>query len=228
GAGSMTMHPHGYLSRVAALCRERGVWLMLDEVLTGFGRTGTTFAYQQEDGVVPDVVALGKGITGGYLPLAATVASEELYAAFLGDYEELKTFFHGHSYSGNQLGCAAARASLALLREVHTPEHIRARAALLDRLAQRFWEHANVGDVRCEGLICAVELVEDFESRRRFPMGRRMGFRVSERAREHGLLTRCIGDVLVLMPPYCITEEQLAQAVEALWQALAAELPEAV
>jgi adenosylmethionine-8-amino-7-oxononanoate aminotransferase len=224
GAGGMMMHPHGYLARLAELCRERGVWLMLDEVMTGFGRTGAMFAFQHEN-VKPDVVALGKGITGGYLPLGATVASEEIFSAFDGTYSDFRTFFHGHSYSGNQLGCAAARASLRLLEDVHTEEHVRGRAAVLEGLAQRFWQHGNVGDVRCEGMICAIELVEDFASCRRFPAERRAGFHVSEAARRHGLLTRCIGDVLVLMPPYCVTDAQLAQAVEALWRALVEVLP---
>ena len=224
GAAGMTMHPHGYLARVAALCRERGVWLMLDEVMTGFGRTGAMFACQHE-GVVPDVLALGKGITGGYLPLAATVASAEIFAAFDGEHSEWRTFFHGHSYSGNQLGCAAARASLRLLEGAHSMEHGRGRAVVMERLAQRFWEHPNVGDVRCEGMICAIELVEDFATRRRFPVERRVGFRVSEAARAHGLITRCVGDVLVLMPPYCVSEEQIARAVEALWHGLCEVLP---
>lgn len=224
GAGSMSMHAPGYLARIAEMCRARGVWLLLDEVLTGFGRTGAMFAAHHE-GVQPDVVALGKGITGGYLPLAATLASEEIYAAFLGEYEEWKTFFHGHSYSGNQLGCAAARASLQLLHTVHPLEHIGSRAAVLRSLAQRFWEHPQVGDVRCEGLICAIELVEDFATARRFPAGRRVGYRVCETARQHGVLTRHIGDVLVFMPPFCATEGQLSDAVEGMWQALHAVLP---
>jgi adenosylmethionine-8-amino-7-oxononanoate transaminase len=226
GAGSMSMHVPGYLARVAEMCRARGVWLMLDEVLTGFGRTGAMFAAHHE-AVKPDVVALGKGITGGYLPLAATLADEEIYASFLGGFDDWKTFFHGHSYSGNQLGCAAARASLRLLQTTHTLEHIRSRAAVLRSLVQRFWEHPNVGDVRCEGLICAIELVEDFGTAGRFPAGRRIGYRVCETARKHGLLTRHIGDVLVLMPPYCATEEQLAKAVEALWRALHEVVPPA-
>jgi adenosylmethionine-8-amino-7-oxononanoate aminotransferase len=109
---------------------------------------------------------------------------------------------------------------LRLLGEVHSMEHVRSRATVMERLVQRFWEHPNVGDVRCEGMICAIELVEDFATRRRFPAGSRVGFRVSEAAREHGLITRCVGDVLVLMPPYCVSEEQIAQAVDALWRAL--------
>ncbi len=225
GAGSMAMHPEGYLARVSALCRDRGVWLFLDEVMTGFGRTGEMFAFQKE-GVEPDVVALAKGLTGGYLPLAATVASREIFDAFLGEYAEFKTFFHGHSYCGNQLGAAVARANLALFETVHPIEHIRVKAATLQALAQRFWEHPAVGDVRCEGMICAIELVEDFATRRRFPADRRIGWQVCEAAKKHGLLTRPIGDVLVLMPPYCTTDDQLRSAVEALWLALNEVLPQ--
>ena len=225
GAGSMSMQPAGYLSRVAALCRERGVWLMLDEVLTGFGRTGEMFAFQKEDGVRPDIMAVAKGLTGGYLPLAATIASPEIFDAFLGEFEEFRTFFHGHSYTGNQLGCAAALASLSIFETEHTLEHIRSRAAALEKLVQRFWQHPNVGDVRCAGTICAIELVQDFATRERFPIGRRAGFHVCERAKKHGLLTRPVGDVLILMPPYCATDQQLEAAVDALWQALVAELP---
>jgi adenosylmethionine-8-amino-7-oxononanoate aminotransferase len=192
--------------------------------MTGFGRTGAMFA-TQHDAVLPDVMALGKGITGGYLPLGATVASGEISDAFLGEYEEFKTFFHGHSYSGNQLACAAARASLQLLHDVHPIGHIRALATILSAEAQRFWEHPNVGDVRCEGMICAVEIVRDFTTRERFPIGQRIGFHTCEAARQHGLLTRNIADVLVLMLPYCVTEEQIRQAVESLWQGLCEVLP---
>ncbi len=228
GAGGMAMHPAGYLAQVAQLCRERGVWLMLDEVLTGFGRTGAMFAFQKEDRVAPDIVALAKGLTGGYLPLAATVASGEIYAAFLGEYEDGKTFFHGHSYSGNPLGCAAALASIALLESTHTLAHRATRAATLEQLAQRFWQHPNVGDVRCEGMICAIELVQDFATRERFPAALRIGVQVCEKARAHGLLTRPVGDVLVLMPPYCTTGEELAAMAEALWLALSEVLPTVV
>ncbi len=225
GAGSMAMHPAGYLARVAALCRERGVWLLLDEVLTGFGRTGAMFAFQKEEDVRPDVIALAKGLTGGYLPLAATLASAEIFDAFLGEYGEFKTFFHGHSYTGNQLGCAAALASLSLFETTHSLAHIRGRAELLAQFAQRFWQHPHVGDVRCEGTLCAIELVRDFITRERFPAARRVGHRVCERARRSGLLTRPVGDVLVLVPPYCATDAQLASAVDALWNALVGELP---
>lgn len=219
GAGFMSMHPHGYLKRAAEICKEHGAWLFLDEVLTGFGRTGEAFAFQHED-VLPDVVALGKGITGGYLPFAATVTSGEIFEAFLGEYEEFKTFFHGHSYSGNQLGAAAAHASLRLLRTEHSLNHIQGRAQALFEAAQRLWSHSSVGDVRCEGMICAVELVADFHRRTPFPAASRIGWKVCEAAKSRGLLTRPIGDVLVLMPPYCITDSEIGKAVDALAQAI--------
>jgi len=223
----MTMHPDGYLERAAALCRARGVWLVLDEVMTGFGRTGTMFAFQKEKDVQPDLVALAKGLTGGYLPVAATLAAPEIFDAFLGEFSELKTFFHGHSYTGNALGCAAARANLQIFRDDRTLEKNAALQDLLAAETQRFWSHPNVGDVRQEGLICAIEIVRDFDTREAFPFANRIGHRICEAARAHGLLTRPIGDVLVLMPPYCTTAAQLKRMVEALWLGLAEVLPTA-
>jgi adenosylmethionine-8-amino-7-oxononanoate aminotransferase len=224
GAAGMTMHPHGYLEKAAAACRERGVWLVLDEVMTGFGRTGMMFAFQQEQ-VVPDLVALAKGLTGGYLPVAATLASREIFEAFLGDYADLKTFFHGHSYTGNALGCAAALANLKIFETERTLEKNLVLHQALARCAAKFWDHPQVGDVRQEGLICAIEIVRDFKTREPFPFAERIGHRICEAARAHGLLTRPVGDVLVLMPPYCITENQIAEMVEALWLGLNEVLP---
>ena len=219
GAAGMLMHPQGYLSRAAEACHARGVWLVLDEVMTGFGRTGSMFVFQQEE-VTPDVVALAKGLTGGYLPLAATLASDEIFAAFLGEYSELKTFFHGHSYTGNALGCAAALASLKIFETEDTLAKNQRLGEILDRNLQPFWEHPSVGDVRREGLIAAVELVRDFRTREPFPFAERIGHRVCEAAKKHGLLTRPIGDVLVLMPPYCVTAAQIAEMTGALGRAL--------
>jgi adenosylmethionine-8-amino-7-oxononanoate transaminase len=224
GAAGMTMHPHGYLEKASHACRERGVWLVLDEVMTGFGRTGAMFAFQHEN-VLPDLLALAKGLTGGYLPVAATLASREIFDAFLGDYAELKAFFHGHSYTGNALGCAAALANLEIF---HTEKTLQNNSILQQSLAQhakKFWDHPNVGDVRQEGLICAIEIVRDFKTRERFPFADRSGHRICEAARAHGLLTRPVGDVLILMPPYCVTEDQIARMVEALWLGLNEVLP---
>ncbi|MCE0496665.1 MAG: adenosylmethionine--8-amino-7-oxononanoate transaminase [Methylacidiphilales bacterium] len=224
GAAGMTMHPRGYLEKAAVACRERGIWLVLDEVMTGFGRTGPMFAFQDEK-VAPDLLALAKGLTGGYLPVAATLASQEIFDAFLGGYEE--TFFHGHSYTGNALGCAAALASLKIFESDRTLQKNAVLGEKLSRLTAKFWEHPNVGDVRREGLICGIEIVADFASRRPFPLADRMGRRICEAARKHGLLTRPIGDVLVLMPPYCVTDEQLARMVDALWLGLCEVIPHA-
>ena len=224
GAAGMTMHPHGYLAKAAELCRARGVWLILDEVMTGFGRTGSLFAFQAE-GVTPDVVSLAKGLTGGYLPLAATLAGPEIFDAFLGDYSELKTFFHGHSYTGNALGCAAASASLSLFAREGTLQRNAGLAAFLAERLKIFWEHPNVGDVRQEGLICGIEIVRDFMTRESFPFADRIGHHICEAARKHGLLTRPVGDVLVLMPPYCTTEAQITAMIDALWNGLCEILP---
>ena len=224
GPAGMWMHPPGYLKAAARLCRERGIWLLLDEVMTGFGRTGTMFACQKEN-VRPDLIALGKGITGGYLPLAATLASGEIFDAFNGEHNEFKTFFHGHSYSGNPLGCAAALASLDVFAKEKVLAAISLKAGVLKKLSHRFWDHPNVGDVRQEGLICAVELVADFETPASFPSDQRISHRVCAAARKYGLLTRPIGDVLVLMPPYCTTARQLERMVAALWRAVNEVLP---
>ena len=224
GAAGMTMHPPGYLAKAAHACRDRGVWLVLDEVMTGFGRTGGMFAFQAEQ-VVPDLLALAKGLTGGYLPVAATLAGGEIFEAFLGEFSEGKTFFHGHSYTGNALGCAAALANLKIFAAEKTLEkNIPLQQALAKQIA-RFWGHPHVGDVRQEGMIAAIEIVSDFETRAPFPLADRIGHRVCEAARRHGLLTRPVGDVLVLMPPYCVTEAQLAAMAEALWRALHEVLP---
>jgi len=224
GAAGMTMHPHGYLEKAATACRERGVWLVLDEVMTGFGRTGRMFAFQHEN-VAPDLVALAKGLTGGYLPVAATLASREIFDAFLGDYGDLKTFFHGHSYTGNALGCAAALANLKIFATEKTLEGNSVLAQALTKRLAKFWDHPHVGDVRQEGLICAIEIVRNFKTREAFPFAERIGHRICEAARAHGLLTRPVGDVLVLMPPYCVTENQITQMADALWLGLNEILP---
>jgi len=224
GAAGMAMHPPGYLGKAAAACRERGVWLVLDEVMTGFGRTGAMFAFQHEN-VTPDLIALAKGLTGGYLPVAATLASGEIFDAFLGDFAERKTFFHGHSYTGNALGCAAALANLKIFETENTLQKNASLQQTLSTQTAKVWGHPNVGDVRQEGMICAIEIVRDFQTREPFPFAERIGHRVCEAARKHGLLTRPVGDVLVLMPPYCATEDQIGRMVEALWLGLVEILP---
>ena len=217
GAAGFIMHPEDYLSKTSKIAQETGAKVLLDEVMTGFYRTGTAFAFQQE-GIKPDLIALAKGLTGGYLPLAVTLTTEQLFKGFQGDFS--RTFYHGHSYSGNQLGCAAALKSWELLQRPETISNRQRLVQELRKLSQSFWNHPNVGDVRQEGLILAVELVEDFESRKRFSTEKRLGNSICEKARDYGLLTRPVGDVLLLMPPYCTTYEQLHQMVEALQKAI--------
>ena len=222
GAAGMVMHPKGYARRTSDAARKAGARVLLDEVLTAFGRTGPALSAHAE-GVSADVVALAKGLSGGYLPLAATLATEEIFQAFDGPTEN--TFFHGHSYTANALGCAVARASLKLLQD---PEEKRRHETLqrnLRELSQTFWQHPNVGDIRQEGTILAVEVVADRSSRKPFPASERRGARICQAARNFGLLTRPIGDVLVLMPPYSTTAEELEQMVTALQKAIAKELP---
>jgi adenosylmethionine-8-amino-7-oxononanoate aminotransferase len=192
--------------------------------MTGFGRTGTLFACHRE-GVQPDFLALAKGLTGGYLPMAATLTTREIFDAFLGEYAEFKTFFHGHSFTGNQLGAAAALASLGLLQK---PGAAVARQRLARHLAgalQMLWELPQVGDIRQEGLVAGIELVKDWRTREPLPLADRFGFRVCEAMARRGVLTRPIGNVVVLMPPYCTTFRQIERMVEALYAAVREVLP---
>lgn len=222
GAAGMVMHPEGYLAKAAKLAKEAGALLILDEVMTGFGRTGKMFAAEQE-GVKADLIALAKGLTGGYLPLGATMVREEIFQSYRGPIE--RTFYHGHSYCGNQLGCAAALASLRLFETENTLKTVQERATHLKQISQIFWQHPNVGDMRQDGLILGIELVEDFATRRPFPFARRIAYHVSERAKKYGLLARGAGNVLILMPPYSTTNGQLEKMVEALYRGLVEELP---
>jgi adenosylmethionine-8-amino-7-oxononanoate aminotransferase len=222
GAAGMITHPEGYAERVCKMVQECGGKVILDEVMTGFYRTGAYFAYHKEH-VKPDLIALAKGLTGGYLPLAATLIREEMAEGFRGGFH--RTFYHGHSYSGNQLGCVAALASMDLLGQPGFLTELQAKIEQLRRLSERFWQHPNVGDVRQEGFILAIELVADFETRARFEGKLRMGFHVCEAAKRFGLLTRPIGDVLMLMPPYCTTKEQLEKMVDGLYRGLCEVIP---
>jgi len=222
GAAGMVMHPQGYAQRTCMAARKVGAKVLLDEVLTAFSRTGPAMSFHAE-GVAPDVVAVAKGLSGGYLPLAATLVTEEIFRAFDGPPEN--AFFHGHSYTANALGCAVARASLGLLQD---PAEQTRRVTLtqnLRELSRDFWKHPNVGDVRQEGALLAVEIVANRATRRPFPAAERRGAHICQTAREFGLLTRPIGDVLILMPPYSTTANELQQMVEALRKALAKELP---
>ncbi|WP_218639578.1 adenosylmethionine--8-amino-7-oxononanoate transaminase [Paenibacillus sp. FSL A5-0031] len=200
GAGGIIVMPSGCLRQMAALCREYGVLLIADEVATGFGRTGAMFACHLED-VSPDLMVIGKGLTGGYLPVAATLATDEVYEAFYADYEEQKTFFHGHSYTGNPLGCAVALASLKLFEERNMIEGVRAKASFVQQKLTALKDCQHVGEIRQKGLMIGIELVRDKVSREPYDWADRIGVRTTLRARELGMLTRPLGNVIVFIPP---------------------------
>jgi adenosylmethionine-8-amino-7-oxononanoate aminotransferase len=220
GAAGMIPQPKGWLHRAAAMARAHGALLIADEVMTGFGRSGSLFACHQES-VQPDLLALAKGMTGGYLPMAATLATRRIFDAFLGRYDEFKTFFHGHSYTGNQLGAAASLASLELLRSKQSLTARRVLEKTLRAELKSLWTLPAVGDIRQVGLMIGVELVKNWKIRERFAPGERMGGRVCEAMARRGVLTRPVGDVIVLMPPYCTTPAQARRMVAALREAVA-------
>ena len=221
GAGGMFVHPEGYLKRAADLCRKHGVLLIADEVATGFGRTGTMFACQQE-GVSPDLLCLGKGLTGGYLPVAATLATDEVYDAFLGDPVEGKTFYHGHTYTGNPLGCAAALATLERFEKERTLETLAPKIDRLRKGLARFEPLPHVGDIRQCGLIAAVELVSDREAGLPYAPEDRIGARVCREARTRGLLVRPLGDTIVLVPPLSIPAPELDRLLKIVYDSVRA------
>ncbi len=241
GAAGMIPQPDGWLSRVTEIARGHGAPLIADEVMTGFGRTGVSqpstansqwptanyksqivnrksqiyFACHKEN-VQPDFMAVAKGMTGGYLPMAATLTTQEVFDAFLGEYEEFKTFFHGHSFTGNQLGAAVSLASLEILQ---SPASIRSRQLLEQTLREKIkdlWTLKNVGDIRQVGLIVGIELVRNWKTREPFALRERAGIRVCEAMAKRGVLTRPIGNVIVIMPPYCTTPAQVEKIISTL------------
>jgi len=245
GAAGMIPQPVGWLASAAKIARSYGTLLIADEVMTGFGRTGenrdygshtpgeqglepkvkvpplpcSLFACHKEM-VQPDFLALAKGLTGGYLPMAATITTPLVFEAFLGEYASFKTFFHGHSFTGNQLGAAAALASLALLQ---SDKSLRTRHRLQQDLARelhQLWALPTVGDIRQVGLIAGVELVNDWRTREPFDLRQQIGSRVCDAMAKRGVLTRPVGNVVVLMPPYCTTSAQMHQMVQVLGESI--------
>jgi adenosylmethionine-8-amino-7-oxononanoate aminotransferase len=221
GAAGMIPQPPGWLAEVRRLCTRYGVLLIADEVATGFGRTGTMFACEQE-GVSPDLLCLAKGITGGYLPLAATLATEEIFRAFLGRYDEFKAFFHGHTYTGNPLACAAALASLDLFEKERTLEKLRGKILRLSRRLAEIAKLPHVGDVRQRGFMAGIELAADVPARTAYPVAERRGHHVCMEARRRGAILRPLGDVVVLMPPLGISTRELDQLCDIARDSIAA------
>ncbi len=217
GAAGIRLWPSGMLRELRRYCDRHDIHLIVDEVMTGFGRTGTMFACEQEH-VVPDFIALAKGLTAGYLPLAATLTTEKIFEAFLGNPEEHRTFYHGHSYFGNPLGCAAALASLEVFKEEKTLAHLPAKIAAMSRLlAGLAATNSHVRSVRQKGFIAGIDLGRNASTP--FPPELQSGNRVCIAARAHGLLTRPIRDTIVLIPPLCTTTAQLEVAVTAIHRA---------
>ncbi|MEW6543661.1 MAG: adenosylmethionine--8-amino-7-oxononanoate transaminase [Nitrospirota bacterium] len=220
-AAGMITAPPGYLRRIRELCTRYRVLLIADEVATGFGRTGRLFACEHE-GVTPDLMAISKGLTGGYLPLGATLATEEIYQAFLGEYRDWKTFFHGHSYTGNPLGCAVALANLEIFRRERTLARLQPKVRALGRLLRPLARLSHVGDIRQRGFMVGIELVRDRKTKAPYPLEARIGHRVAMEARERGLLLRPLGNVIVLMPPLVATVRELALMVAIVREAIRA------
>lgn len=219
GAAGMVMHPPGLLRGLRALTRQYEVLMIADEVAVGMGRTGSLWACGQES-VQPDFLCTGKGLTGGYLPMAATLTTSRVWNAFLGRYEDSRSFFHGHTYGGNPLAAAAALATLDLFEEEQTLSTVAQRAEELKNLLQPLAELQNVGDVRQRGLMAAIELVRDKRTADPYPWSERWGHRVCQIALEHGVWLRPLGNVIVIMPPLCIGSLELRQLVDAVQQGL--------
>jgi len=214
-AAGMLPYPKGFLREVRELTKKEGVLLILDEVATGFGRTGTMF-YCEQEGITPDFMCLGKGITGGYLPLAATLTTEEVFSAFLGEFGEAKHFYHGHTYTGNNLACSVALANLELFEEEDVLGKLKPKIKLLEERLQEMWELEHVGDVRQLGFMAGIELVKDKEKGEPFPYGERTGFKVARMCWEKGVFLRPLGDVMVLMMPLIITEDDINYVLDTL------------
>jgi adenosylmethionine---8-amino-7-oxononanoate aminotransferase len=221
GAAGMIVHPEGFLRGVRELCTKYDVLLIADEVAVGFGRTGRMFACEHER-VSPDLMCVAKGITGGYLPLAATLATQKIFDAFLGEPWEGKTFFHGHTYTGNALACAAALASLDLFEKNDLLAEVRRKSEALGTMLAPLANLPHVGDVRQKGLMVGIELVADKTTKKSFNPKRRLGAEACAKVRRHGVIIRPLGNVIVLMPPLAMPLEDLERIVSAVEQEVAA------
>jgi len=219
GAAGMIMWPKGILKRMHKLCKQYDVIFIADEVATGFGRTGEMFACEHE-GVAPDIMCLAKGITGGYLPLGVTITTNNIYNGFLFDYKEQKTFFHGHTYTGNPLCCAAALANIKIFKKERILGKLVPKIKYLDKRLQMFYNLPHVGDVRQKGFMVGIELVKDRQAKAPYPWEQKIGLKVCQRAREKGIIIRPLGNVIVLMPPLIMSKRELDQLLEATYWAI--------
>ena len=220
-AGGMITSPPDYLKGVRELCTKYNILMIADEVATGFGRTGRMFACEHED-VVPDIICLSKGITGGYMPLAVTLCTDEIYNAFLGEFKDLKTFFHGHSYTGNPLSCAAALTCLDIFEKEEVLKNLKEKIEILELWLKDTLNLSHVGDVRNAGMMVGVELVRDKKTKEPYDWAEKIGWRVAYRARENGVFIRPLGNVIVIMPPLAISEQNLNQLLKVIKEAIVA------
>lgn len=213
GSAGMRIYPPLYLKKLREACDRYGVLLIADEIATGFGRTGKLFACDHA-GITPDILCMSKGLTGGYLPMAITVTTQEIYDAFYDDYNKGKAFMHSHTYSGNPLACSAALAVQDILEEEQILEHAAQRAEYLhEQLMNALGDHPNVGEIRHIGLINGIELVADRKSKTPFPSEDRVGYQIYKRALQEGVIFRPLGDVIYFNPPLIIKEEEIDEAV---------------
>ena len=219
GAAGMLLMPNGYLKSFQALCKKYGVLLICDEVATGFGRTGKMFACEHE-AIKPDIMCVAKGITGGYLPLAATITSQKIYNAFLGNFEEFKTFFHGHTYTANPLACAVAIANLQIFKNENTIRNLKPKIAKLSIELEKLKNLPNVAQVRQLGLMVGIEIVKDKNTLEDFAPKLQIGARICSNCRTKGLLIRPLGNVLVLMPPLSITPREIKIIIKTISEAI--------
>jgi len=219
GASGMSLAPKGFLKSVAKICKKFGILLIVDEVATGFGRTGTMFACEQEN-VSPDILCTAKGLTGGYLPLAATLTKDTIYNQFLGDYKEFRTFFHGHTYTGNPLACAAALANLALFKKEQTLKKMSSKIKFLTDLLTEIKTLKHVGDVRQCGFMTGIELIKNKKQQKAFPLTDQIGIKVCRYARDKGVILRPLGNVIVLMPPLSISRKDLKFLIKIVKQSI--------
>jgi adenosylmethionine-8-amino-7-oxononanoate aminotransferase len=219
GAAGMWPQPVEYVKAMSEICRDNGILLIFDEVATGFGRTGKMFACEHA-GVAPDILCLAKGMTGGYLPLAATLTSEEIFSAFLGEYKEYKTFFHGHTYTGNPLGCAVALANLELFAKENIVERMQPRISYIQERLNDFLALPHVSDVRQWGFMVAIELVKEKNPRSTYPSEKRIGHKVILEARKRSIIIRPLGDIIILLPPLTLPDDDLKLLLDVTYDAI--------
>ncbi|MFC1709051.1 adenosylmethionine--8-amino-7-oxononanoate transaminase [Candidatus Omnitrophota bacterium] len=219
GAGGMIVWPRGVLAKMRQLCDKYKVLLIADEVAVGFGRTGKMFACKHE-GITPDILCLSKGLSAGYLPLAATLAKENIYNAFLADYADMKTFFHGHSYTGNPLACSAAIASLDVFKKEKTLNKMQPNIKFLKKRLRDFKDLSCVGDIRQKGFMVGIELVKDKKTKEPFPWQDKIGIKVIQETRRQGLILRPLGNCIVLMPPLVISKDELKEMLDITYEAI--------